>query len=106
MKKYIFYFFATFCLIACTLSKQEAERLGKAAIIFPDYSGTLLPVNLSPPTFALTDSTESLENLQAVFSSGGKTVVVANEGEDGFCVYESVLKILKVHSLNISVTIH
>ena len=67
MKKHIFYFFATFCLIACTLSKQEAERLGKAAIIFPDYSGTLLPVNLSPPTFALTDSAESLEKLQAVF---------------------------------------
>lgn len=105
MKKYIFYFFATFCLIACTLSKQEAERLGKAAIIFPDYSGTLLPVNLSPPTFALTDSTESLDNLQAVFSSGGKTVVVANEGEDGFCVSESDWKILKEHSQTISVTI-
>lgn len=105
MKKYIFYFLATLCLTACTLSKQEAEKLGKAAKIFPDYAGTLLPVNLSPPTFALTDSTESLDNLQAVFSSGEKTVVVANDGEEGFCLSESDWKKLKEFSQTISVTI-
>ena len=105
MKKYIFYFLATLCITACTLSKQEAEQLGKAATIFPDYTGTLLPVNLSPPTFALTDSTEALNDLQAVFSSGEKTVVVANDGEDGFCISESDWKNLKEQSQTISVTL-
>ncbi|MDY3356501.1 MAG: membrane lipoprotein lipid attachment site-containing protein, partial [Prevotella sp.] len=105
MKKYIFYFLAILCLTACTLEKQQAEELGKEATIFPDYSGTLLPVNLSPPVFALTDSTESLDNQQAVFTAGEKTVVVANEGDDGFCLSENDWKILKEHSQTISVTI-
>lgn len=105
MKKYIYNFFAMLCLIACTPSIQEAEQLGKAAMIFPDYSGTLLPVNLSPPTFALTDSTESLDDLQAVFSSRGKSIVVDNDEEDGFCLSESDWKMLKELSNTISVTI-
>ena len=93
-------------ITACTLSRQEAEPLHKSAVIYPDYAGTTLPVNISAPTFALKDSTISFESLQAVFVSGSETCVIGNDTEEeGFCIPQSDWRRLVAASGKITVTI-
>lgn len=86
MKRLSLIYLLVLCLTACTLSKQDAEPLHKAARIFPDYAGVVFPINMAAPTFALKDSSENLESVQAVFSAGKENVVVGSEGDDGICI--------------------
>lgn len=85
MKKILIFTSALSLLASCGLQEQQATRLNRQANIFPDYAGTTLPCNMAAPTFALKD-TEGIDDLQAVFSSGDKKVVVASEGDEGFCI--------------------
>ena len=106
MNKLLFITLTTICLAACTLSKQEAEPLHKSAVIYPDYAGVTLPVNISAPTFTLRDSTISLESPQAVFLSGSETCVVGSSSdEEGFCIPEADWRRLVAASGKIAVTI-
>lgn len=70
---------------ACTAREQVAEPLGRDAVVCPDYAEVTLPINIAAPTFVLADSL-MLQDAQAVFSSGNATVVVAADGEEGFCI--------------------
>lgn len=105
IKKLLFVMLSVFVLAACTLHRQEAEPLHQTAPLFPDYADVLLPVNISAPTFALNDSANSLESVQAVFSSGSETVIVGNDDTDGICISEADWHKLVAASHEIIVTI-
>ena len=89
IKKILFVMLSAFVLAACTLHRQEAEPLRQSAPLFPDYADVLLPVNISAPTFALNDSANALESVQAVFSSGSETIIVGSDDTDGICISEA-----------------
>ena len=72
-------------LASCSLNRQEAKPLHLAAAIFPDYTDVTMPINIAPPTFSLADSL-MLDQAQAVFTAGSLSVVVGNDGDDGFCI--------------------
>lgn len=105
IKKLLFVMLSVFVLAACTLHRQEAEPLHQTAPLFPDYADVLLPVNISAPTFALNDSANSLESVQAVFSSGSETVIAGNDDTDGICISEADWHKLVAASHEITVTI-
>lgn len=94
------------CLSACKLSVQQAEPLHRQARMFPDYAATLLPINMSAPTFALCDSTQVLTSVQAVFRSGSETIVVGSDGdEEGICIAADDWRQLTQASHRVEVTI-
>ena len=89
IKKLLFVMLSVFVLAACTLHRQEAEPLHQTAPLFPDYADVLLPVNISAPTFALNDSANALESVQAVFSSGSETIIVGSEKNGKWVEYDA-----------------
>lgn len=91
-------------LCACTARVQDAEPLRCDAVVCPDYAEVTLPVNIAAPTFALADSL-MLHEAQAVFTSGKATVVVADDGEEGFCIDADDWKDLVRESNTVSVRI-
>lgn len=105
IKKILFVMLSAFVLAACTLHRQEAEPLRQSAPLFPDYADVLLPVNISAPTFALNDSANALESVQAVFSSGSETIIVGSDDTDGICISEADWHKLVAASHVITVTI-
>ncbi len=54
-----------------------------------------MPCNIAAPTFALADSL-MLDEAHAVFQAGSKTIVVGEQGEEGFCIgiddWQSLIK--------------
>lgn len=64
-----------------------------------------MPRNMAPPTFALKDSSENLESVQAVFVSGDETAVVGSDEEDGICISADNWKRLVAASHRITVSI-
>lgn len=101
MKLVSIYTSALLLLASCSLQDEQAAKLNRKAVIFPDYTETTLPCNMAAPTFASKDS-ETLSNLQAVFSAGGCQVVVGNNGEEGFCIDPSDWKELINESMSMS----
>lgn len=81
------YYISALCLMAsCSLSQQDATPLHIKANIYPDFSEVTMPCNIAAPTFIVRDSLHQLTDLQAVFQKGERTVIVDNEGEEGFCI--------------------
>lgn len=85
MKQVSLYISALMLLASCSLQDEQAAKLNRKAVIFPDYTDTTLPCNMAAPTFANRD-TVSLSDMQAVFCSGEFQVIVGNNGEEGFCI--------------------
>lgn len=95
---------ALLLMASCGLQDEQAAKLNRQPTIFPDYKETVMPCNMAAPTFALRDSIE-LEDVQAVFSSADKKVVVAGNGEEGFCIDPDDWKMLASNSSEIKVRI-
>lgn len=108
MRTNIFRHFLLYICIAsfasCSLNRQEAKPLHQAASISPDYTNVTMPTNIAPPTFALADS-HMLNQAQAVFTAGSLSVVVGNDGDDGFCIDIDDWNALKQASTTINVLI-
>lgn len=103
--KHLYISVSTLLLMAsCGLQDEIATKLNRQPTIFPDYKETVMPCNMAAPTFALRDSL-GLEDLQAVFSSADKKVVVADNGDEGFCIDLDDWKTLATSSSKISVRI-
>lgn len=99
MKQAYPYILALLLLASCSLHDEQATKLNRKAMIFPDYTETTLPCNIAAPTFVSRDS-ETLSNLQAVFSAGECKVVVGNNGAEGFCIDPSDWKELINESMS------
>lgn len=65
-------------LSGCTRMRQAAATADAQPMIFPDYKGVTIPVNIAPLNFMV----EGAENIQAVFSIDGneQAVVCGSEG--------------------------
>lgn len=103
MKHFIIPFIALL-LASCTLHDEEATKLNRQAVIFPDYTETTLPCNIAAPTFVSKDTLQ-LDDLQAVFTSGESKVVVGSNGDEGFCIDPDDWKTLVSASPTITVRI-
>lgn len=104
MKRYTLYLSALMLLASCGLQDEQATRLNRKAVIYPDYTDTTLPCNMAAPTFASKDSLQ-LDDLQAVFCAGDSKVVVAGNGDEGFCIDADDWQTLKADSPDIKVRI-
>ncbi len=85
MKQAYPYILALLLLASCSLHEEQATKLNRKAVIFPDYTETTMPCNMAAPTFAYRGDI-TLEDMQAVFSAGENKVVVGNNDKEGFCI--------------------
>lgn len=76
---------AGFCLVftACSNSVPESfSENGKTAPIYPDYTNCMLPVNLGPMNFAMTDSADAY--VVSVSPANGDKIVVGSDSKKSF----------------------
>lgn len=104
MKQFYISILSLLLITSCGLHDEQATKLNRKAVIFPDYTETVMPCNMAAPTFASKDS-QQFEDLQAVFCSGDVKVVVGNNGDEGFCIDSDDWKSLAASSPNIKVRI-